>query len=95
LLEKLTWYLLDAAWERVNADHLAKMTLWRTDAGLYALTDGKVLDLGRQLPGYYGTEKPSEMRPQTRERLRREAWELFKRMDLFFVKVCPHGSHRF
>lgn len=87
--------VLDAAWERVNADHLAKMTLWRTDAGLYALTDDKVLDLGRQLPGYYGTEKPSEMRPQTRERLRREAWELFKRMDLFFVKVCSHGSRRF
>lgn len=77
----------DATWERVSAGHLAKLTLWRTDAGLYALTDDKVLDLGRQLPGYYGSEKPSELRPQTRERLRREAWELFKRTDLFFVKV--------
>lgn len=87
MLEQANTPFPDAAWERVDAGLLAKMTLWRTDAGLYALTDDKVLDLGRQLPGYYGNEKPSELRPQTRERLRREAWELFKNTDLFFVKV--------
>lgn len=72
--------------------HLAKLTLWRLEAGLYSLTDSRVLDLGRQLPGYYGSENPSELSRPTVERLRQEAWERFDQMNLFFVKVCMHAN---
>ena len=68
--------------------HYAKVTLWRVEAQLYALTEDKTWDLGRQLPGYYrGAETPLGMPFQAREGLRQAAWERFRDMDLFFVKV--------
>ena len=68
--------------------HLAKVTLWRVEAGLYSLLDSKTWDLGRQLPDYYGAETPAELSMQARERLKEAAWKRFQSLDLFFVKVC-------
>lgn len=78
----------DTDWRRVPVSHLAKVTLWRVEAGLYSLLDAKTQDLGRQLPDYYGSENPAELSMQTKDRLKQAAWERFRSMDLFFVKVC-------
>lgn len=77
----------DTAWERAPVSQLAKMSLWRVEWRLYSLVDDKVWDLGRQLPEYYGDEDPSELCFHTKQRLREEAWEKFRNMDMFFVKV--------
>ncbi|RMJ06521.1 hypothetical protein CDV36_013882 [Fusarium kuroshium] len=90
------------AWERVPVSSLAKLTLWRIEWSLYSLVDEKLWDLGRQLPNYYGDEDPSELRFQTKQRLKQEAWERFLDMEMFFVKVSdlmytvpniPHLCH--
>jgi hypothetical protein len=75
------------AWERAPVSQLAKMSLWRVEWRLYSLVDDKVWDLGRQLPEYYGDEDPSELCFHTKQRLREEAWEKFRNMDMFFVKL--------
>nr|CEG04303.1 unnamed protein product [Fusarium clavum] len=75
------------AWERAPVSQLAKMSLWRVEWRLYSLIDEKVWDLGRQLSGYYGEEDPSELCFDTKQRLREEAWEKFRSMDMFFVKL--------
>jgi hypothetical protein len=84
----LTNNIADTDWERAPVSSLAKTTLWRIEAGLYSLTDDRVIHLGRQLPGYYGNDDPAELSFQAREHLRSEAWRRFSNMDLFFVKVC-------
>ncbi|KAF4458598.1 hypothetical protein FALBO_14665, partial [Fusarium albosuccineum] len=90
------------AWERAPVSSLAKLTLWRIEWSLYSLVDEKLWDLGRQLPNYYGEEDPSELRFQTKQRLKQEAWERFLNMNMFFVKVSdvmytvpniPHLRH--
>ncbi|KAF4983342.1 hypothetical protein FZEAL_1234 [Fusarium zealandicum] len=90
------------AWERVPVSSLAKLTLWRIEWSLYSLVDEKLWGIGRQLPNYYGDEDPSELRFQTKQRLKQEAWERFLNMDMFFVKVSdlmytipniPHLRH--
>lgn len=70
------------------ASYLAKVTLWRIEARLYTLLDHKTWDLGEQLPGdYYGAKGPMKMTVQSQQDLRQAAWERFRDMDLFFVKV--------
>ncbi|KAI5465589.1 hypothetical protein BGZ63DRAFT_411124 [Mariannaea sp. PMI_226] len=75
------------AWERVSVSPLAKKSLWRVEWKLYSLVSEKLWDLGRQLPDYYGDEDPCSLGFQTKERLKREAWERFLNTDMFFVKV--------
>ncbi|KAF4986567.1 hypothetical protein FGRMN_10775 [Fusarium graminum] len=75
------------AWERVPVSQLAKMSLWRVEWSLYSLLDEKVWDLGRQVPGCYGDEDPSKLRFQAKKQLREEAWEKFRNLDMFFVKM--------
>lgn len=79
---------LDPSWERVPVSNLAKLTIWRTEWTRYALVAEKLWDLGRQLPGYYGDEGPSALSFQSKEHLKRVAWDKFLNMDMFFVKVC-------
>lgn len=67
---------------------VAKQVIWRLEADRYALTSPELHDLGRQLPEYYG-EDPELMSYRVVEKLRREAWEKFAAMDMFFVKVWP------
>ncbi|KAF5022054.1 hypothetical protein F66182_5900 [Fusarium sp. NRRL 66182] len=87
------------AWERAPVSQLAKLTLWRVEWRLYSLLNEKLWDLGRQLPEYYDDEDPSELCFQTKQRLKEEAWERFRNMDMFFVKVSdlmytiPHIPH--
>ncbi|KAM5351358.1 hypothetical protein ACJ41O_004081 [Fusarium nematophilum] len=90
------------AWERVPVSPLAKLTIWRIEWSLYSLVDERLWDLGRQLPNYYGEEDPSELRFQTKQRLKQEAYEKFLNTDMFFVKVSdlmytvpniPHLRH--
>lgn len=83
----LTFTLIDTAWERVPVSHLAKVTLWRVEGRLYSLLEEKTWDLGHELPDYYGVESPLSMSLPARERLKQAAWERFRDMDLFFVKV--------
>jgi hypothetical protein len=79
---------VDTAWERAPVSQLAKLTLWRVEWPLYTLLGEKVRDLGRQLPGCYGDEEDhSNLGFQTKVRLRQEAWEKFRSLDMFFVKV--------
>ncbi|SPJ79640.1 related to nasopharyngeal carcinoma susceptibility protein LZ16 [Fusarium torulosum] len=75
------------AWERAPVSQLAKLTLWRVEWPLYSLLGEKVRDLGRQLPGCYGDEDPLKLEFQTKNRLREEAWEKFRNLDMFFVKM--------
>ena len=67
--------------------NLAKITLWRVESLLYSLLDKKTWDLGQQLPNYYEGGSPVLMTLPARERLREAAWERFRSMDLFFVRV--------
>jgi hypothetical protein len=59
-----------------------------------------MLDLGQELPGYYGEEDATRLSHNTIQRLRKEAWDRFRELDMFFVKVCqsdyvmPHGRSR-
>lgn len=78
---------LDTAWERVPVSDVAKQTIWRLESDRYALTSPSLYDLGRQLPEYY-SDDPEGMSYRVVEQLRREAWEKFAAMDMFFVKVC-------
>ncbi|KAH6896558.1 hypothetical protein B0T10DRAFT_583127 [Thelonectria olida] len=75
------------SWQRVPVSQLAKKSLWRVEWKLYSLVSENLCDLGRQLPEYYGDEDPYSLRFQTKERLKREAWERFLSTDMFFVKL--------
>ncbi|KAG9257321.1 uncharacterized protein F5Z01DRAFT_465320 [Emericellopsis atlantica] len=74
-------------WQRVPVSNLAKITLWRIESLLYSLLDKKTWELGQQLPHYYEGASPLSMSLPARERLREAAWERFRNMDLFFVRV--------
>lgn len=75
------------SWERASVSELAKTSLWRIENGLYSLTIDKMLDLGQELPGYYGEEDATRLSHNTIQRLRKEAWDRFRELDMFFVKV--------
>lgn len=76
------------AWERLPASDIAKRSILMLEADRHALTGPDLRDLGAQLPGYYGDdEDPSKLHPQTMIRLRKESAVLFKKTDMFFVKV--------
>ncbi|KJR86393.1 HOS4 protein [Sporothrix schenckii 1099-18] len=74
-------------WSHIPASMIAKQVIWRLESDRYSLTDPDLYDLGRQLPGYYDGRDPKEIGTQAMEKLRREAWEKFAAMDMFFVKV--------
>jgi hypothetical protein len=82
-----TNFIPDTAWERVPVSQFAKLTLWRLEASMYALTLEKYWDLGRQLPGCYNTDDPSTLDYESKETLRWESWERFRNMDMFFIKL--------
>ncbi|KAK4190108.1 hypothetical protein QBC35DRAFT_378900 [Podospora australis] len=76
------------AWPRKPVPAAAKSTIWRLEAGRYALLDHCLFELGRQLPeGYYEGQDPEHMDHQTAQRLKAKAWDKFSAMDMFFVKV--------
>jgi hypothetical protein len=68
--------------------YLAKRVIWRIESDRYALTSRDYHDLGLQLPAYYGEGvDPKKLSYVVTERLRGEAWDKFRKMDMFFVKV--------
>ncbi|RYO74155.1 hypothetical protein DL766_006583 [Monosporascus sp. MC13-8B] len=74
-------------WEKIKVSNVAKRVIWRLESDRYALTQGKLYDLGRQLPDdYYGGD-PSKVGYQRLEHLRGEASKLFLEADMWFVKV--------
>jgi hypothetical protein len=75
------------AWERVPAPELAKKSIWMMEADRYALTSNSFVDMGAELPDYFGGENPHRLHPQTPQRLRLEANALYLQTDMFFVKV--------
>lgn len=75
------------AWERAPVSRLAKFTLWRTEWGLYSLLSEKYWDIGQQLPDYYSGEDPAALSFQTKQELKRAAWDRFLNTDMFFVKL--------
>ncbi|KAK5664190.1 hypothetical protein OQA88_406 [Cercophora sp. LCS_1] len=87
------------AWIRKPASFIAKRAIWRVESDRYALTTPALYELGKQLPEYYGAEGPEYMPFDYAARLRREAWEKFAAMELFFVKasdfmyIVPTANH--
>lgn len=75
------------AWERVPVTQLAKASLWKTEWARWSLLDGKLWELGRQIPGYYGEEDAASLAFETKKRLKAAAWDRFLATDMFFVKV--------
>lgn len=67
--------------------NVAKRVIWRLESERYALTQGKLYDLGQQLPGDYYDGDPSKVGYKRLEHLRGEAAKLFFDTDMFFVKV--------
>lgn len=43
--------------------------------------------MGQQLPEFYEANDPADWDFRTKERLKQEAWERFRNLELFFVKV--------
>lgn len=81
--------VLDTAWEKIKASAIAKRVIWRLESDRYALTQGKLYDLGQQLPNdYYGGD-PARVGYQRLEYLRGQAAKLFFETDMWFVKVSP------
>lgn len=78
--------MTDTTWEKVKASNIAKKVIWRLENERYALTQGKLYELGEQLPGYFDGN-PHKMHYKQLEKLRGEAAKLFFDMDLWFVKV--------
>lgn len=67
--------------------NIAKRIIWRLESDRYALTQGKLYELGQQLPNdYYGGD-PSKIGYKRLEHLRGEAAKLFFETDMWFVKV--------
>ncbi|KAI1777885.1 hypothetical protein F4818DRAFT_408224 [Hypoxylon cercidicola] len=64
---------------------IAKRVIWRLEQERYALTEGRLYHLGKQLPDYYGGD-PCKVRYKRLEYLRGEAWKRFSETDMFFVK---------
>ncbi|OAQ84728.1 ankyrin repeat protein [Purpureocillium lilacinum] len=75
------------AWERVPATKVAKLSVLKTEGGVYALTRQTVWDLGRQVPDCYSVKDPSDLDTAGMEEHRIAAQERFLAMDMFFVKV--------
>lgn len=59
----------------------------------YTLFADKLWDLGEQVPGCYGNERPDRLSHDNKDRLKQEAWEKFEAMDMFFVKVSRQQKH--
>lgn len=87
-----------SAWDHVPVSTLAKETLWRTEWRQYSLASQQYFDLGREVPGLYPKD-PLELTAAEKEELKQSAWERFRDMPMFFVKVSellytvPHISH--
>lgn len=71
------------------ASHLAKASLWKIENRHYSLLEQELWELGNQLPEYYGPGRtsPRGLSQETRNQMIQSAWERFRNMDLFFVKV--------
>ena len=81
-----------AAWDRIPASYIAKLAIWRVEGDRFALTDPRLYDLGKQLAGYYGQDNAEPTNYRATEKLRAEAWEKFKAVDMFFVKVSSTAN---
>ena len=75
--------------------NVAKRVIWRLESERYALTQGKLYDLGQQLPGDYYDGDPSKVGYKRLEHLRGEAAKLFFDTDMFFVKVSRPFSNKY
>lgn len=75
----------DSAWDREPASTLAKETIWRLHGNRYALALRGLLDLARQTP-YHEAKDLSDHAHYNQAR--RKAWEQFRDLPMFFVKVC-------
>lgn len=73
---------------------IAKKAIWKIEGDRYALTDPKLYGLGKQLPGYYEGQDPGRMSYRVSEKLRRQAWDKFAAMNLFFIRVGFQGFSR-
>ncbi|UNI14140.1 hypothetical protein JDV02_000805 [Purpureocillium takamizusanense] len=81
------------AWERVPATKVAKISVWRTEGGRYALTAGQLWEIGRQAHDCCGGKDPTNFDPLGLAQHRKDTLEKFLAMDMFFVKVrLPPGS---
>lgn len=78
---------VDNSWTRIPASKIAKRVLWQLESDRYALTSPHLYDLGKELPGYYGTDDTDSIVYRVTQKLRSAAWEKFSALDMFFVKV--------
>jgi len=83
------------SWDRLPVSDLAKQVLWMLERDQYSLVGHDVIELGTQVPGLYTENEPlPRLDIQTMNRLRKETMPLFKKLDMFFVKVRDHSYPR-
>ncbi|EAA28038.3 hypothetical protein GE21DRAFT_4709 [Neurospora crassa] len=75
------------SWTRIPASKIAKRVLWQLESDRYALTSPNLYDLGKELPGYYGTDDTDSIVYRVTQKLRSAAWEKFAALEMFFVKA--------
>ena len=78
---------VDNSWTRIPVSKIAKRVLWQLESDRYALTSPNLYDLGKELPGYYGTDDVDHIVYRVTQELRSAAWEKFAALEMFFVKV--------